>query len=332
MAMKRDYYDLLGVQRSASPEDIKKAYRKLALKWHPDKNPGNKQAEDRFKEITEAYEVLSDDKKRQIYNQFGHAGAQASVGADGRNPFEGFGGFGGFGGYSGGGRSYSTEGPESIQDIFGDLFGDPFSARRGPFRTRGADLRYTLTVSFEEAALGSERMISFIRKRNGREDTARLSVNVPAGVKQDQRLKLKGEGDSGPNGGSPGDLYVIINVQEHPLFRRVENDVHLDLPLTYIDAILGTTIEIPTLTGKASLKVPSGAHSGQVFRLKEKGFPIVGGFGAGDMLVKLIVETPKSLSPQERELIQQLAVFHHDYPLMQNFKEKFEQIRKAKSK
>ncbi len=340
---KRDYYELLGVARSASQDELKKAYRKLAMKWHPDKNPGNKQAEEHFKEVSEAYDTLSDEKKRQAYDQFGHAGAQAAGagGFRGGNPFEGFAGFGGAGpGYSSGtgGRTYSSEGPDSFQDIFGDVFGDMFGGRRGagtgpgggPFRQRGADLRYTLNVSFEEAAIGTEKMISFLRKRGHREDTAKLSVNVPAGVKQHQRLKLKGEGDAGPNGGPSGDLYVIVNIQDHPLFKRIENDLHLELPIAYTDAILGATVEIPTLTGKASLKIPAGANSNQVFRLKDKGFPIVGGYGSGDMLVKLVIETPKTISAEEREVITKLAAAAHEYPLVQGFHEKLERIRKAK--
>lgn len=333
---KRDYYEVLNVPRSSGQDEIKKAYRKLAMKFHPDKNPGDKSAEDKFKEASEAYEVLSDEKKRQMYDQFGHAGAQANGFRGGRSPFEGFGGFRGFGGGAGQG-GYTEVNPDDFQEAFGDMFGDIFGIRRpgerrggGPFRQRGADLRYTLNVTFEEAATGTEKTISFVRRRGGKEDTAKLSVTVPAGVKHGQRLKLRGEGDSGPSGGGAGDLYVIINIQDHPLFRRVENDIHLELPISFSDALRGTMVDIPTLTGKASLKIPPGVHSGQIFRLKDKGFPNVGSSGSGDMLVKIQIETPKDLTPEELEMIAKVAARPHDYPLIQAFSEKLDRIKKAK--
>lgn len=320
---KKDFYTLLGVSRNASAEDIKKSYRKLALKYHPDKNPGDKSAEEKFKEISEAYDVLSDSKKREMYDTFGHAGAQQGFGGGAGGPFGGGGGFR---------RQSSSEGGDPFQDIFGDMFGDIFGQARagaGGARSRrpqrGADLRYTLNVTFEEAATGIEKVISFVRQKSGKEESAKLSVNVPAGVKEGQRLKLSGEGDTA-NGGSSGDLYVIISIQEHALFKRSESDVLLDLPIAYTDAILGTNIEVPTLTGKAMIRIPPGTHSGQTFRLKGKGFPKIGGFGSGDMLVKILVDTPSSLSSKQKELMEELAKSAEPTPLVKSFQEKVGQI------
>ncbi len=299
------------------------------MQYHPDKNPGDKKAEEKFKEISEAYDTLSDTKKREMYDQFGHAGAQGFGGAGG--PFGGAGG--GFGGFGGAGRSQA--GGDPFQDIFGDVFGDIFGAGRGPGaggpRTRrqqskGTDLRYTLNISFEDSALGCEKVISFMRQRGNKEESAKLSVNVPAGVKEGQRLKLAGEGDAAPGGGSPGDLYVIVNIQDHPLFKRSENDVTLDLPIIYTDAILGTNIEVPTLTGKAMIRIPPGTHSGQTFRLKGKGFPKLGGFGSGDMLVRILVDTPPHLSARQKELIEELSKGAETTPLVKSFQEKVAQL------
>lgn len=319
---KKDYYSLLNVSRTASADEIKKSYRKLAMQYHPDKNPGNKAAEEKFKEITEAYEALSDPKKRDMYDQFGHAGAQ------------GF-GAGGFGNAGGGGfEGFKSQGGagDPFQDIFGDMFGDIFSGGKTSSSSRtkrpakGTDLRYTLNITFEDAAVGTEKVISFMRQRGNKEESAKLSVNVPAGVKEGQRLKLTGEGDSGPNTTGPGDLYVIVNLQEHSLFKRNENDITLDLPISYTDAILGTSIEVPTLTGKAMIRIPEGTHSGQTFRLKGKGFPKVGGFGAGDMLVKVLVDTPNNLSNKEKEMIKELAKNNDPSPLVKGFQDKVSQL------
>ncbi|MEY4617452.1 MAG: hypothetical protein RJB66_2412 [Pseudomonadota bacterium] len=318
---KQDYYSLLGISRNATAEEIKKAYRRLAMQYHPDKNQGNKAAEEKFKEISEAYEVLSNDQKRAGYDRFGHAGAQGFGGGPGAggNPFGG-GGFGGFGGSAAG---------DPFQDIFGDVFGDLFNQGRGgggfssrPRAARGADLRYTLNISLEEAARGCEKTINFVRVRNNSEESAKLIVTVPAGVQQGQRLKLRGEGDGGVSGGQSGDLFVIINLQDHSLFRREGNDCVIELPVTFAQAILGAEVEIPTLTGKASLKIPSGSHSGQIFRLKGKGFTKVGGFSAGDMLVKLIIDTPETISQEQRELVEKLNQLIGDTPMVRSFREK----------
>lgn len=322
---KKDFYSVLNVPRSASADEIKKAYRKLAMQYHPDKNPGDKKAEEKFKELSEAYEVLSDTKKREMYDQFGHAGAQGFGGGGPGGPFGGAGGFGGFGGAGGG------QAGDPFQDIFGDMFGDIFGGARpgsgagAGARTRrqakGTDLRYTLNVSFEESALGCEKVISFMRQRGNKEESAKLSVNVPAGVKEGQRLKLAGEGDGGSHGPA-GDLYVIIAVQEHSLFKRNENDVTMDLPITFTDAILGTNIEVPTLTGKAMIRIPPGTHSGQNFRLKGKGFPKIGGFGSGDMLVRILVDTPAHITNRQKELIEELAKGTEATPMVKSFQEK----------
>ncbi len=338
---KRDYYEVLGVSRNVESDELKKAYRKLAMKFHPDKNPNDKKAEDRFKELSEAYDVLSDPQKKQTYDQFGHMGAQGGF-RGGPSAFEGFGGFQknarpGGAGFSGFNNQEFDPNSESFQDVFGDIFGEVFGAqRRGPggaktsARARGADLKYTLNISYEEAALGSEKTISFVRHRGGKEETARLSVSVPAGVKPSQRLKLMGEGDSAANGGAVGDLYVIINVLDHPLFKRVENDIYLDLPLSFVDATLGVTVEVPTLTGRASLKVPPGTPSGQIFRLRSKGFSSVAGSETGDMLVKVQIDVPRELSEAEKDSLRRFSASLSATPLVKSYQEKVDRILKNK--
>jgi molecular chaperone DnaJ len=323
---KKDFYSLLNVSRSASAEEIKKAYRKLAMQYHPDKNPDNKQAEEKFKEFSEAYEVLSDPKKREMYDQFGHSGPQFQSGP-------GAGGPGGFG-YSGGGFGGN---PENFQDVFGDIFGDIFGGAgqgRGSPRGRrpapkGADLKYTLILTLEEAASGCEKIISFVRQKKGRDETAKLSVNVPSGVKDGQRLKLSKEGDSS-GAGDPGDLFVVIQLQEHPIFKRVENDVWMDLPISFVDALQGTSVEIPTLTGKVMLKIPPGTNSGQNFRLKGKGFSQVNSFGAGDMIIRALVDIPNQLSNEQKDLVAKLAKELQDTPLVKAFKEKTQQVYRGR--
>ncbi len=323
---KKDYYQLLGVSRSATADEIKKAYRKLAMQYHPDKNPNNKKAEERFKEISEANEVLSDEQKRQTYDQFGHAGAQG-------NPFGGAGGFGAGAGGARGGRG------NDFNDIFGDVFGDIFNQTRGNPRgggfgpgsgagrnpNKGTDLKYTLSITLEEAALGAEKIISFVRQAGSKEENARLAVTVPAGVKEGQRLKLSGEGDK-PSSNNAGDLYVIIDLQEHLLFKREEYDVILDLPVSYTDAILGKTLEIPTLFGKAEIKIPAGTHSGQNFRLKSKGFPKIGSTGSGDMLVKVTIDTPSKTNLRQKELLEELSRYNEETPLVKSYNEKMQSL------
>ena len=335
---KKDFYQILGVSRSATPDELKKAYRKLAMKYHPDKNPGDKVAEDKFKEASEAYETLSDDKKRQMYDQFGRAGAGAGAGQYQYSSSQG-----GFDPFAGGFRRGASSGgfnpndASQFQDVFEDVFGDFFGGGGGPThhggprgsRSRGTDLRYTLNITFEEAAHGAEKQISFVRHRGRREETARLAVTIPPGVRPGQQLKLRGEGDSSSETGPRGDLYVIVHILEHALFKRTDDDVHLDLPVTFTDAALGSTVEIPTLTGRASLRVPPGTHSGQTFRLKEKGFPRVGGMGRGDMLVHVMVDIPKDLSADDKDALQKIAARKHDYPMVQGFLQQLEKLRKG---
>lgn len=320
---KRDYYSVLGVSRQATQDELKKAFRKLAMKYHPDKNPGDRKAEEMFKEVNEAYDILGDPEKRQMYDQFGTTGFQQGPGGGpGFDPR----------GFRGG------QGPEGFQDVFGDFFGDFFSQGDGPGRrgfrreVRGADLRYSLTITLEEGARGCEKRIHFVRQRNGREEQAKLSITVPAGVKPGQRLKLRGEGDGPPIGqGRAGDLYVVVGFQEHPLFRRKDNDVLLELPISFVDALLGTTVEVPTLTGKASLKIPPGTHPGQIFRLKGKGFPDIGGYSPGDMLVRIIIDIPNDVNENERQALEQLRQASNQSPLILEFRDKMNRLLQQRS-
>ncbi len=362
--MKRDYYDVLGVSRSASDEDLKKAYRKLAIQCHPDKNPGDKAAEDRFKELGEAYQVLSDPERRSAYDRFGHAAFEQ----------------GGFGGFDFG---------AGFEDILGDLFGDFFGTGRGrggrARARRGQDLQYQLEVSFEEAARGCEKTLSIprlascatcggsgakpgtrpttcpqcrgagqIRFQQGffaiaktcgtcngqgsvvsspcadcngagaRRKTNTLSVRIPAGVDTGSRLKLRGEGESGGSGGPPGDLYVLVQVAEHPIFVRDGIDVVCEVPVSIAQASLGTEIEIPTLDGVRRLKVPAGTQSGHLFRLRGLGVPDLNGYGRGDQVVRLAVETPRKLSARQRELLQEFASISGEevHPMAKSFLDK----------
>ncbi|MFN8544321.1 MAG: molecular chaperone DnaJ [Candidatus Binatia bacterium] len=365
--MKRDYYEILGVSRSATEEDLKKAYRKLAIKWHPDKNPENRaEAEERFKEISEAYQILADGERRAQYDRFGHAA------------FEQGGGFGGFEFAAGG-----------FEDIIGDLFGDFFGTGRGRGgRTRarrGADLQYRLDLTFEEAARGAEKTITIprtspcetcegrgakpgtqprpcpqcrgtgqIRFQQGFFSIAKtcgqcngngsivanpcptcggagterrahtLSVKIPAGVDTGSRLKLRGEGEAGASGGPSGDLYVVIEVQEHPLFVREGADIICDVPVSFAQVALGAEIEVPTLEGASKVKIPAGTQSGQVFRLKGKGIPDLGGYGRGDEIIRVMVETPRKLSARQRELVQEFARESGEevHPLSKSFLDK----------
>jgi molecular chaperone DnaJ len=345
---KRDYYQVLGVDRSADEAAIKSAYRKLAHQYHPDKNPGNREAEDRFKEASEAYEILSDPDRRARYDRFGHANGQ----------FPDF----GFGGAAG----------ATINDIFGDIFGEMFGGaggRRARQRARGADLRYHLEIPFEEAAFGTTARITIPRPKpcatckgsgakpgtgprtcptcggtgeirltqgffsiartchhcqgQGRvvvdrcpdcggagatREEATVEVKVPPGVDTGTRLKLSGEGEPAPVPGSiPGDLYVVVQVREHPVFTREDTEILCEMPISFTQAALGATIDVPTLDGPTKLKIPSGTQSGKVFRLRGKGVPALSGGGRGDQHVRIFVETPTHLTKEQRELLERFA-------------------------
>ncbi len=349
---KRDYYEVLGVQKNASEDEIKKAFKRMAMKYHPDRNPDDEEAEEKFAEAREAYDVLSDTQKRAAYDQFGHAGVEGGMGGMG-------GGAGGFGGGA------------SFHDIFGDVFGDIFGGGggRGGGRQvfRGADLRYNLTISLEEAVQGTTSRIRFptavpcekcdgsgakpgskpdscptcngigqVRMQQGFftvqqacprchgrgeiisdpcdachgdgtvQEEKTLSVKVPAGVDTGDRIRLSGEGEAGENGGPPGDLFVHIQVKPHEIFQRDGNDLHCEVPISFVTAALGGEIEVPTLNGKASVKVPAETQSGKVFRLRGKGVTSVRGGEAGDLLCRVVVETPVKLNKEQKELLEAL--------------------------
>src|SRR3954468_20042841 len=346
---KRDYYEILGISRGTQGDEIKKAFRKLALQFHPDKNAGDKKAEEKFKELSEAYEVLSDPEKRARYDRFGHQ----APGGFGPSPFDqGFGG-------------------ANINDIFEGIFGDIFGGggRRGrSARSRGSDLRYNLEVSFTEAAFGTEAKVKIPRHKqcatchgsgakpgtgpktcptcNGAgelrmtqgffqisrtcghcqgtgkvitdpcqtcrgagkvETESVLTVKVPPGVDTGTRLKLTGEGEPGERGGPPGDLYVVVHVHEHPIFIREDTEVICEVPISFTQAALGSTIDVPTLDGKVKMKIPSGTQSGKVFRLRGKGIPHLNGYQRGDQHVRVTVEVPEKLTKKQRELLEQFA-------------------------
>ncbi len=346
---KRDYYEVLGVQRNATEAEIKKAFKKLAMKYHPDRNPDNKEAEEKFKEAKEAYDILSDAKKRAAYDQFGHAGVEGGMG-------------GGPGGYGGAGGA-------SFSDIFGDVFGDIFGGgggRGGQRVYQGADLRYNLELSLEEAVAGTTVKIRVptlvtcqecsgsgakkgttpttcptchgqgqVRMQQGFfslqqtcprchgsgkiitdpcnschgegriQKQKTLSVKVPPGVDTGDRIRLSGEGEAGENGGPPGDLYVQIAVREHPIFKRDGSDLFCEVPVSFATAALGGELEVPTLDGKVKLKVPAESQSGKMFRLRGKGVKSVRGSHVGDLMCKLIVETPVNLSSKQKELLRE---------------------------
>ncbi len=352
---KRDYYEVLGVPKNASEDELKKAYRRLAMKYHPDRNPDDKQAEENFKEIKEAYEILSDNQKRAAYDQFGHAGVDPSMAA-------GPGGFsGGFGGFDFG----------NIGDIFETVFGG--SGRRGNGRFRGSDLRYDLSLSLEEAVAGTEvkiriptqvtcntchgsgakagtsaqicarcngsgqirmtqgffsvqqtcpacrgagkvihELCSTCRGSGRMQEHKTLSVKVPGGVDNGDRIRLAGEGEAGANGGPPGDLYVQINVRAHPIFTREENHLFCEVPISITTAALGGELEAPTLDGRVVLKIPPETQTGKVFRIRGKGVKSVRGGSPGDLLCRVVVETPVNLTARQKDLLRELEKSMYD--------------------
>ncbi len=368
---KRDYYEVLGVHNNASDAEIKKAYRKLAMEHHPDKNQGEKDSEEKFKEVCEAYGVLKDPQKRAYYDQFGHAGPNQS-------------GFGGADNFGGGFNAH-------FGDIFGDVFSDFFGAASGQRsgRTRGHDLRYNLEISFEEAAFGVDTKIKIpkmvvcktcsgsgarpgtspetcvmcagtgqVRTQHGGfffinrtctrcngegkrivhpcttcagsgkvRKVSTITVNVPPGVDTGTRLRLTGEGEPGVHGGGSGDLYIIINVKEHPLFVRDNNNIFCEVPISFVLASLGGEIEVPTLTKKETLTIPHGTQNGDRFKLKGSGFPSLQGYGKGDEYIVIKVETPTKLNSRQKELLLEFAKISDENTAPMN-KTFFEKVKK----
>lgn len=285
MPQRRDYYEVLGIDRSADDDAIKRAYREQARRYHPDINPDNARAEDRFKEVNEAYAVLSDARARARYDRYGFAGVNVNERVDGQ---------GGLGAVI-----------EAVDDIFTDIW------RRRRQKKRGRDLRYTLEVSFEEAVLGCTKTIRIPDPR-GEEGGGRereYTVSIPPGTKQGAVKMLRNEGEPGKAGGTPGDLHVIVRVREHAMFRREGFDVWCDVPISVPQAALGTVIDVPTLDGKVRMRIGEGTQSGSVFRLRDKGVPRSASRGAsrGDQMVRVIVETPTGLTERQRALLEEFA-------------------------
>ena len=321
---KRDYYDVLGVSRNATADEIKKAHRKLALKYHPDRNKGNKDAEEKFKEAQEAFDVLSDKNKRQNYDQFGHAGVGAgSAGGAGVDPFEAFrraqrGRAGAGGGQWRGGPNVTVEDFDpsdfsnggAFSDIFEQLFGSrggagPGRAGAGPGRApppRGSDVEYPVTLTFAQAARGTSLPLNI--NRSGKIET--IEIKIPPGVKDGSRVRIKGKGEQ--TGGAAGDLFIVTTIHAHPYFRREGLDIYMDLPLSLYEAMLGTKVTVPTLDGPVTLTIPPGTSSHAKLRIKERG--IFRGEEKGDQYVITKVIVPKDISDDDRKAVESLAAKH----------------------
>ena len=318
----KDYYSILGVPRDASEQDIKKAYRRLARKYHPDVNPGNKSAEAKFKEINAAYEILSDPEKRKKYDQFGDKWQYAEQFASAQP---------GAGGWdfsqTGGDRASHFEGADvDLDSIFGDLFGGGFRRQARP--RKGEDIEYPIEVTLEEAYHGTTRNIALQSQEpcpgcrgTGRiqnlpcsvcrgagmvVQTKRLEVKIPPGVKTGSRVRLAGKGQPGQAGGYSGDLYLVVSVRPHEMFERKDDDLYVDVPVPLTVAVLGGEIQVPGPKGRLALKIPPETQNGRIFRLAKQGMPHLGDSSYGDLLAKVQVVLPTSLSPQERELFQKL--------------------------
>lgn len=366
MPEKRDYYEVLGVSRNVGDDDIKRAYRQLAKKYHPDVNSGDKSNTEKFKEINEAYQILINPEKRSLYDRFGHSGVSGSFGDNGMDF-----GFGGF------------------NDIVEDLFTDFFGGRRGESGRRGADLRYDLSISFKDAVFGVEKTIEVPRSeicqacsgngaKSGREfktcskcggtgqirftqgffsisrhcdrcegegkiidipcekckghgrikQIRRITVKIPAGVETGNRLKISREGEAVTRSGSSGDLYVFINVQKDEFFEREEQDILCEVPINFIIASLGGEIDVPTIDGKTRLRIPLGTQSGKIFKIKGRGIPSLRGLGRGDQLVRIIVETPTNLNEKQKELLKEFAKISDEqvHPQSSSFFKKVKEI------
>jgi len=354
---KRDFYDVLGINKGSSSEQIKAAYRKLAVKHHPDKNPGDKTSEEKFKEASEAYHILSDQERKQNYDNFGHAAFENGSGRQG-----------GFGGFSGGDFS------DIFEDFFGDFSGGGKSRGKRNTNNRGSDLRYDLSISLGEAYAGKKQDIKFsttekcntckgngskpghdtgqcsmcggngrIRSNQGfftvqqtcpqcagsgeeithpcndcngqgkKQASKKLSVTIPKGVDDGTRIRLAGKGEAGSRSGSSGDLYLFINVKSHELFKRSDENLFFEFPISIANAALGTTIEIPTIDGgKAKIKIPDGTQNGKQFRLKGKGMPYMRGSGNGDLYVQINTEVPISLNKEQKELLEKFRKIENE--------------------
>lgn len=290
MAEKRDYYEVLGVSKNASDDEIKKAYRKLAIKYHPDKNPGDKEAEAKFKEINEAHDVLSDKQKRARYDQFGHAGVG---GAGGGNPFGGAGNP--FGGFNGQTFNFEFGNGGVFDDILGNLFGFGAGARRP---RRGADYQVSVSLTFEEAIFGTTKTVD----NNG----TTLKVKIPAGIDDGMSVRLRGKGGLAPEGGTePGDLYVRVRVKPHKSLTREGIIILSEQTIDMADAALGCEIEVETVDGPVVMKVPAGTQSGTPFKLSGHGVPFRADGDRGPHIVTVLVETPKNLSRKQKELLEE---------------------------
>jgi len=288
MTEKRDYYEVLGVSKNASDDEIKKAYRKLAIKYHPDKNPGDKEAEAKFKEISEAHEVLSDKQKRARYDQFGHAGVGGNAGFGGAsgNPFGGF-----------NGQSFNFDfGGGGLDDILGSLFGFGGPSARRP--RRGADFQTTVTITFEEAIFGTTENITVEGKN--------MKIKIPAGIDDGMSIRLRGKGGPAPEGGTePGDLYVRVKVKPHKSLTREGVIILSEQKIDMVDAALGCEVDVETVDGKITMKVPAGTQSGTPFKLSGHGVPFRADGDRGPHIVTIIVETPKNLSKKQKELLEE---------------------------
>ncbi|HUT74765.1 MAG TPA: DnaJ C-terminal domain-containing protein [Armatimonadota bacterium] len=303
----KDYYKVLGVERGAGDKELKRAYRRLARKYHPDVNPGDQEAERRFKEISEAYEVLTDKDKRAKYDQFGHLGDAWRRAQPGAPP--------GSGGFTW--RSVDFE-PGTEAPGFGDVFEMFFGAGPGrgarvgaPPAAQGEDLRHEVEITLEEAATGTQRSV-VVTMPNGK--TKRLDVKIPAGVRDGSKVRLAGEGAPGSGRGAPGDMYIIPRIRPHPVFERQGDDLYTELSVSFAEAALGAEVEVPTLWGKMSVTVPPGSSSGRRLRLGELGMPRLRGGGKGDLFVRLRVLVPKNLTAEERSLIERLRQLRPENP------------------
>ena len=337
---KKDYYAILGIKKTATADDVRKAFRKLARKYHPDVNPGDKKSEEKFKELSEANEVLSDPKKRKIYDQLGFysdnidpkaAEAYANSGATGGNPF-GAGGnpFGGYnqGGNQGGGqhvefdfRDFDFGGAQhqggrggSFRDIFSGMFGG--AAAQEPASAAGTDAEYTVQVPFWEAIRGGEMKLNIQRpSAMGRMTPEPVSFRIKAGTRDGQRIRLAGKGNPGARGAPPGDLYIIVRLAEHPIFHRDADDISIMLPVLPWEAALGAKVEVPTIDGRAVLRIPPGTQSGQKLRMREKGVPSATRPGViGDQIVEIRIVVPEIPNVEAKELWQKLEKLHPEDP------------------